>query len=281
MKRKIGVQSIVLGINKPFKEQIEKIRKFDIDFVEVKPHYHPDIGYLGQRKGKVYFKKECMEYIKECCQDLPFQLHFGDLMFDKIRNLCMGKKEFVRFLLDVAEATNKYNDDFVLTTHLMYAKKGFQEVPVKKAIKNAKRGLKKLYKDWDFSGKLALETMMEPFVYKGAALLGYKPEQLEELIADKQDKFGICIDTGHLNPGLNDTARFKDFIYLPVYEVHFHGNHSHKKIIDDEHILPRKTTLKDYETIINYLKDYTGFVNLEVKNITDVNWLRMIIKKIR
>lgn len=281
MVKKIGLQSTIFGRKKLLKKQIEKIRKFDIDFVEIRPQHHPDIDFIGQKKKGIYFKKDCMNYIKDCCQDLQFQLHFKDTLLDEIRTLCSGEKEVVKFLLDAAEATNKYFDDFVLTAHLMYSKKGSQDIPIEDAMKNAKKGLDELYKNWSFSGKFALETMMEPFVYKGSALLGYKPEHLEHLIEGKQDKFGICIDTGHINKGLNNLASFKDFIYLPVYEVHFHGNYAHKGIIDDKHVLPRKATLKDYEVIKEYLMNYDGFVNLEVRDVTAVNWLRDIIRNLR
>lgn len=282
MARKIGVQSVAFfGKDESFKEQIGKIRKLSLDFVEIKPHYHPDIKYLGQRKGKIYFKKSCMKYIKELCQDLPFQLHFRDIIADKIRNICTGEEDYLNFLLNVAEETSKYFDSFVLTTHLMYAKKGWGEISVEEAVKNAQKGLEKIYERWDFSGKLALETMMEPFIYKDAALLGYKPEQLEQLLEGKHDKFGVCIDTGHLNKGLNDKASFEDFTYLPVHELHFHGNYSHKGEIDDEHMIPGKETLVDYEKIIDYIKNYEGLVNIEAQKVEDAKQIEELIKILR
>ncbi len=279
--KKIGLQSTAFGKGKPFKDRMKGIRKFDLDFVEIRPHHHPDIDYIGQKKGNIYFKKECMKYIKDCCGDLQFQLHFKDILFDKIKGLCSGEKDVIKFILDLAEETNKYNDDFVLPLHVMYAKKGVQEIPVKEAMKNARKGLKELYKNWDFSGKLALETMMEPFRYKGSALFGYKPSQLEHLIDGKEDKFGICIDTGHVNKGLNDVANFNDFTHLPVYEIHFQGNHSHTGKVNDDHIFPSKATLNDYTTVKKYLSTYKGLVNLEVTDIIALNWLRDIIKELR
>lgn len=282
MAKKIGLQGIAFfGEHKPFQDQIEKIRSFGVDFVEIKPHYHPDINYLGQRKGKIYFKKKCMSYIKECCQDLKFQLHFRDIIQGNVKNLCTGDKDIIKFILNVAEGVNKYSDDFVLITHLMYAKKGYKEIPIEEAMENARKGLEELYKNWDFSGKLALETMMEPFVYQGAALLGYKPEHLESLLEGKHDKFGICIDTGHLNKGLNNVASLRDFIHLPVYEVHFHGNYSHIGEIDDRHTIPSKETLEDYDAVKDYLKGYEGMINLEVKRVADVSQVKKLIASLR
>lgn len=282
MTRRIGVQSVAFfGKNEPFKNQIEKIRDLNVDFVEVKPHYHPDIKYLGWRKGNVYFKKSCMKYVKELCQDLRFQFHFRDMINGVMKNLCTGEKDYINFLLSIAEETSHYFDDFVLTTHLMYAKRGRIEIPVEQAIANAEKSLEELYERWDFSGKLALETMMEPFVYENAALLGHNPKQLERLLEGKHDKFGICIDTGHLNKGLNNAFSFESFKHLPVYEIHFHGNHTHTGIIDDEHTIPKEETLVDYKKILKYLESYEGSINIEVQKVTDADQLKELIKILR
>lgn len=281
MKRKIGVQSTIFGQNKPFKRQIGKIKQaLDIDFVEVKPHYHPDLmQYYELKDGKLCFDPKVLKKIKRLCGDLQFQVHFRDTIDYKLYGIC-GDKSIVQFYLDVAKGLNDYFDDFVLTIHMMYAMRSKFEIPLRRAVRNARKNLDALYDKWDFTGKLALETMMEPYVYKGAALLGYLPKHMDYFLKGKTDKFGICIDTGHLNDGLNNQASFSDFIHLPVREVHFHGNYSHKGMIDDLHTLPRKPTLKDYSEITDYLLEYEGMVNIEVTDTIAINWLRDIIKNI-
>lgn len=275
---RIGIHSRIFGKNKSFRRVATELRALDIDFVEIKATYHPDINLYLINSNVVRVNKEAIKKISRDCSGLEFQFHPINNISGSIYSLTDGTRSSIDLILDFAENLSAYSNNFVIPVHLVTHYRNFH-LTEEEALENSRKAIDEICEKWHYQGKIALETMFEPDKDEWS-FLGYLPEHFEKIIEGKEEVVGICLDVGHINSGLNDKANFRDFLHLPIYEVHLHGNRSAYGEIEDKHLMPTPETLDNYGEVMGFLRSYKGKVSLEVKDnsIEDVNEL---IKSLR
>ncbi len=268
-KMEIGLLSTVFGKKMALEGVIPRIKGMGVDFVEIKPNYHTDTPIIQSVNGTVKFSRAAFEYIAGMCSGINFQFHLNNRMDKILYNITTGEDKEVSMILNYAGILSQYTPDFVMPLHTDTQAEGIN-ITESRGMDNALKVLDKICERWNFKGKLAIETMPEPGVYEGRHSLGYSPGNMEKLIEGREGIVGICIDTGHINGALNSMHHFEEFAHLLVYEMHFHGNLSHKGEVDDLHVIPTEQTLQDYDKIVNFLKNYHGKLELEVRLKDDI-----------
>lgn len=276
---KFGVHSRIFGKNKSFEEVASKLRKLDIDFVEIKATYHSDIDLYSIKSNLVNLNPNAFKKINRLCSGLEFQFHPANRINGNIYSLTDGTRSSIELILDFAKNLSRYSNDFVIPIHLVTRYKKFH-LSEEEAIENSKRAIDEIYKRWSYSGKIALETMFE-YDKDEWSFLGYVPEHFEKIIEGKEGKVGVCMDLGHINKGLNDMVTFRDFLHLPIHEVHLHGNRAANGEVDDAHLPPTPETLDNYHEVVEFLKTYDGKISLEVKDHPSDNLNEELIKPLR
>ncbi len=106
--------------------------------------------------------------------------------------------------------------------------------------------------------KLSLETMHDPDRNPGHVLLGYKAEHFENVLNGKIDlDQGLCFDTGYskMIDGYSG-----DFLEFNINSMHLEGTDGTK----DQHFLPTKDNVGDFEVVRKAIKKCEGPVVFEI-----------------
>ncbi len=162
-----------------------------------------------------------------------------------------------RFLIDLDTNIQKYDLYPLITVHAAkYSDPNYQFwVDEKTALKNSID----FFQSLDLKSRLAIETMHEPDANPGHSLLGYKAEHFPKLIGDKN--YGICIDVGHTKMAEEPIEALLALPY-PIFSVHLHGNDGSR----DQHLLPTKDNVGDFNRVIEALRRCEGPIVLELGN---------------
>jgi hypothetical protein len=183
--------------------------------------------------------------------DIDGERHILDSFSDKINGIL---SRVVRGFDEQIQGNGLYP---LMTMHMSAADYPGLNVKIDEAT--ALKRSKDFFQSLNLGTTVDLEVVPDPYRIKGWSHLGCRPSHFTEVGSPK--RYPMCLDTGHLN--LNERP-LDDFTKLgyPITSVHLHGNGGKA----DDHEIPSRANLKDYQAVESFLKGYDGIVVLEIRN---------------
>jgi sugar phosphate isomerase/epimerase len=169
----------------------------------------------------------------------------------------VSRSIYINILEKIDAHIHKYDLIPLIVTHLPVLE--YPEIENVQSEEAALNNAREVFQHLELESSVALEIMHDPYRNPGRSLLGYKAEHFTEVIGDR--KYGICIDTGHLNLSEESLLDYLELPY-PVLCVHLNGNDGKR----DGHHIATRNNIKDSNTVEDLIKTVKGPIVLEIRD---------------